>query len=142
MLSYSPPWHHLTQPLALLTLTSSFPSYSVFRNGDERFRGARVLLPRRIMASWEHVLELVTEKAELYTPAKRQVTQDVRRDGNLTLYYSYSYMYSSLSSLSLSLSISSLSLSCLPPFFLPPSLTSSLPPQALYTGWQDDACSK
>lgn len=91
MSSCSPPQRHLTQPLALLTLTSSFPSHSVFRNGDERFRGARVLLPRRIMASWEHVLELVTEKAELYTPAKRQVTQGMRRDGTVTLYYSCMY---------------------------------------------------
>lgn len=30
-----------------------------------------MLLPRRIMASWDHILETVTDKAELYTPAKR-----------------------------------------------------------------------
>lgn len=30
-----------------------------------------MLLSRRILASWEHVLELITEKTELYTPAKR-----------------------------------------------------------------------
>ena len=46
---------------------------SVFRNGDERFKGVRVLLPRRIMGSWEHVLEVITEKTELFTPAKRSV---------------------------------------------------------------------
>ena len=45
-----------TDPYVFLSLL-----YSVFRNGDERFRGARVLLPRRIMASWEHVLELVLQ---------------------------------------------------------------------------------
>jgi len=50
----------------------------VFRNGDEKFRGARVLLPRKIMGSWEHVLQLATEKAELYTPAKRLCTLDGR----------------------------------------------------------------
>lgn len=51
---------------------------SVFRNGDEKYRGARVLLPRRIMGSWEHVLELITEKAALITPAKRICTLDGR----------------------------------------------------------------
>lgn len=51
---------------------------SVFRNGDEKYRGARVLLPRKIMGSWEHVLELVTEKAYLITPAKRICTLDGR----------------------------------------------------------------
>ncbi len=54
---------------------SSFP-YSVFRNGDERYRGARVLIPRRMMGSWEYVLELVTEKSRLITPAKRLCTLD------------------------------------------------------------------
>ena len=49
---------------------------SVFRNGDFRYQGARVLLPRRIMGSWEHVLEIVTEKADLFTPAKRLCTLD------------------------------------------------------------------
>ena len=29
--------------------------FSVFRNGDALFRGVRVLLPRKIMNSWEHV---------------------------------------------------------------------------------------
>lgn len=48
----------------------------VFRNGDELFRGVRVLLPRRIMASWEHILEIVTDKADLYTPAKKLCTLD------------------------------------------------------------------
>ncbi|KAL5493615.1 hypothetical protein EMCRGX_G014819 [Ephydatia muelleri] len=48
----------------------------VFRNGDERFRGARVLLPRIIMNQWEMVLETITEKLELYTPAKRLCTLD------------------------------------------------------------------
>lgn len=128
--------------------------YSVFRNGDERFRGARVLLPRRIMASWEHVLELVTEKAELYTPAKRQVTQGARRDGKVT--FTTAIHVSNLAPPSPLLSISSLFLSCLPPplslssfplhHSLPPSLPPSIPPflpsQALYTGWKDDACSK
>ncbi len=52
--------------------------YSVFRNGDEKYRGARVLLPRRIMGSWEHVLELITEKAALITQAKRICTLDGR----------------------------------------------------------------
>lgn len=51
---------------------------SVFRNGDEKYRGARVLLPRKIMGSWERVLELVTEKANLITPAKRICTLDGR----------------------------------------------------------------
>lgn len=51
---------------------------SVFRNGDEKYRGARVLLPRRIMGSWEHVLQLITEKANLVTPAKRICTLDGR----------------------------------------------------------------
>ena len=124
--------------------------YSVFRNGDERFRGARVLLPRRIMASWEHVLELVTEKAELYTPAKRQVTQGARRDTFTTAIH-----VSNLAPPSPLLSISSLFLSCLPPPPFPlflsssslspsftPSIPPSLPSQALYTGWKDDACSK
>jgi hypothetical protein len=44
---------------------------SVFRNGDELFHGVRVLLPKRVMAFWDHVLETVTEKADLYTPAKK-----------------------------------------------------------------------
>ena len=48
----------------------------MFRNGDFRYRGARVLLPRRIMGSWEHVLEIVTEKSDLFTPAKRLCTLD------------------------------------------------------------------
>lgn len=130
-----------TDPYVFLSLL-----YSVFRNGDERFRGARVLLPRRIMASWEHVLELVTEKAELYTPAKRQVTQGARRDGKVTLYCCYTCI-KPCSSLPPSLSISSLFLSCLPPSLsslLSSSLSPSLapPPQALYTGWKDDACSE
>lgn len=51
---------------------------SVFRNGDEKYRGARVLLHRKIMGSWEHVLELVTEKTSLITPAKRMCTLDGR----------------------------------------------------------------
>ena len=112
-----------TDPYVFLSLL-----YSVFRNGDERFRGARVLLPRRIMASWEHVLELVTEKAELYTPAKRQVTQGARRDGKVTLYCCYTCI-KPCSSFPPSLSISSLFLSCLPPPPFPPSfLHHSLPP--------------
>ena len=44
---------------------------SVFRNGDELFHGVRVLLPKRVMVSWDHILEIVTEKADLYTPAKK-----------------------------------------------------------------------
>ena len=52
--------------------------FSVFRNGDEKYRGARVLLHRKIMGSWEHVLELVTEKTSLVTPAKRMCTLDGR----------------------------------------------------------------
>ena len=51
------------------------PLCSVFRNGDELFKGVRVLLPRRIMGSWEHVLETITEKTELFTPAKRSVNR-------------------------------------------------------------------
>ena len=46
----------------------------VFRNGDERSRGARVLLPRRILGSWEHVLQLITDTAGLVTPVKRLCT--------------------------------------------------------------------
>ena len=37
-----------------------------------------MLLSRRIMASWEHVLELITDKADLVTPAKRLCTLDGR----------------------------------------------------------------
>lgn len=62
---------------AILKLCSFF-FFSVFRNGDERYRGARVLLSHRIMGSWEHVLELVTEKSGLVTPAKRLCTLDGR----------------------------------------------------------------
>ena len=133
-----------TDPYVFLSLL-----YSVFRNGDERFRGARVLLPRRIMASWEHVLELVTEKAELYTPAKRQVTQGARRDGKVTLYCCYTGIKPLLLPPPFSLYLFSFPL--LPPPPPPPfpsllssSLSPSLapPPQALYTGWKDDACSK
>ena len=50
----------------------------MFRNGDEKYRGARILLPRRIMGSWEHVLELITQKTCLFTPAKRICTLDGR----------------------------------------------------------------
>lgn len=48
----------------------------MFRNGDERYRGARILIPRRMMGSWEYVLEVVTEKSGVITPAKRLCTLD------------------------------------------------------------------
>ena len=69
--SYSMLKHRVPYTKSVLTRQMFSLSCSVFRNGDDRFRGARVLLPRRIMSSWEHVLELVTEKAELFTPAKK-----------------------------------------------------------------------
>lgn len=50
----------------------------MFRNGDEKYHGARVLLPRKILQSWEHVLQLITSKAELITPVKRLCTLDGR----------------------------------------------------------------
>ncbi len=48
----------------------------MFRNGDEKYRGARILIPRRMMGSWEYVLEVVTEKSGIITPAKRLCTLD------------------------------------------------------------------
>lgn len=51
---------------------------SVFRNGDVKYRGVRVLLPRKIMGSSEQVLQLITNKTELITPAKRLCTLDGR----------------------------------------------------------------
>ena len=50
----------------------------MFRNGDERYRGARVLLTRRIMGSWDYVLEIVADKVNLFTPVKRLCTLDGR----------------------------------------------------------------
>ena len=61
-----------------LAYSHSYFINRVFRNGDENYHGARVLLPRNIMGSWEHVLQLITFKAELVTPVKRLCTLDAR----------------------------------------------------------------
>ena len=45
-------------------------SFSIYRNGDAH-SGRRVLIPSNIARSRDHVLELVTTKAQLFTPAKR-----------------------------------------------------------------------
>ena len=42
----------------------------MYRNGDAKYHGARVTIPRRIAGSREKILELITEKTNLSTPAR------------------------------------------------------------------------
>ena len=50
--------------------------HSIYRNGDEKDPGLQVTIPYEITKSWEHVLELIREKANLTTSAKRLCTLD------------------------------------------------------------------
>ena len=46
----------------------------MYRNGDAKYHGARVIISRKMAGSREKILELITEKTNLSTPAKRLCT--------------------------------------------------------------------
>ena len=49
---------------------------SVFRNGDESYRGVRLMLFQRMRNSLEQVLEIITKKVQLATPGLRLCSLD------------------------------------------------------------------
>ena len=46
----------------------------MYRNGDAKYHGARVIISRKMAGSREKILELITEKTNLSTPARRLCT--------------------------------------------------------------------
>ncbi len=61
--------------MALYVALFCFFVFSIYRNGDA-LSGKRVLIPSNIARSRDHVLELITNKAQLFTPAKRLCSLD------------------------------------------------------------------